>query len=188
MSDDGQTPSKSTKRSKRESSSRNDASAPGFERGFPHPEDVVSVKSTDTSPNKKTPTKKTTTPGKAAGKTAGSPAPSTPKKRKVYASGGKSPNKSPLLLLEESLSCVPKKGSKTKSSKKTVTKRQAAEREEERQTAALEDMVRVVKGAVVGVKSSKTEPTSRERWLSVIGDRMERMECVVSKLKYFIYH
>lgn len=113
---------------------------------------------------------------KTAQNTVSSPA--TPSKRKRSTS--KSPRKSPLLRLEESLKNVAKKGSNTKSTKKKKDQRQVQENEEQRQTQALEDMVKVVKGAVAVNKAPKAEATSRERLLSVIHDRMVRMESAVS--------
>lgn len=112
--------------------------------------------------------------------------PSTPKKKKSTTTTSKSPQKnqqkSPLKALEESFQNAPKKGLNTKN-KKGPAKRQNGNQEELRQTAALEDMVRVVKGAGRAPRSPKSQMTSRERWLSVTGDRMERMDTQV--LKHF---
>lgn len=130
----------------------------------------------------------TNSPSNKSSKRQGVSPPCTPKKHKGNAGKGKSPckskspRKSPLLALEESLKCGPKKGTNAKN-KKTGQRRQTASisAEEERQTAALEDMVRVVKGAVnvhhkQSNQSPKPEPSARERWLSVTGDRMELMD------------
>lgn len=113
----------------------------------------------------------------------------TPRKTpsKVQAtSKGKSPNTSPSRNLEKVV-CggPPKKGTNTKSSSKGGSKRAAADREELRQTAALEDMVRVVKGAVASSKVAKVEAPPREitpteQWLGVMHDRMKRMDADVS--------